>query len=78
MNAASHMTLIRKLIDAHLDIFKDAEKNHVVHAGPDENDGQTFVHAGFGNGFGSLPDFAGFSKQNALSASLAGVEGIGL
>lgn len=41
--------LLRQLIDAHSNVFKNAEQNHVVNAGPDKNDGKPLVHAGFGD-----------------------------
>jgi hypothetical protein len=70
--------LIRKLVNAHLNIFENAEQNHVVDTRPEENDGQALVHAGFGDGLRSLANLAGFSKKNTLSTSLAGIKGIGL
>lgn len=41
--------LLRQLIDAHSNVFKNAEQDHVVNAGPDKNDGKPLVHAGFGD-----------------------------
>lgn len=31
--------LLRQLIDAHSNVFENAEQDHVVDAGPDKNDG---------------------------------------
>lgn len=41
--------LIGQLINAHLNIFKDAEQDHIVDTGADEDDRQALVHAGFGD-----------------------------
>lgn len=45
---------VGQLVDMRLDVFKHAQQNHVVDAGPDEDDGEALIHAGFGHGHRGL------------------------
>lgn len=69
---------VGQLVNSSLDILEKTEKDHVVDPGPNQNDGDAFVHAGFGDSHGGLADLLRLSEQHALRSGLAGVEGVSL
>lgn len=69
---------VGQFVNPSLDVLEKTEKDHVVDPGPDEDDGEAFVHAGLGDCHRGLADLLGLSEQHALRSGLAGVEGVSL
>lgn len=70
--------LIIEIINSSVHVFVDAQENHVVDGGTDQNDRQTLVDTRLRHSRGRLSDFLGLAKQHTLGASLAGVKRVGL
>jgi hypothetical protein len=65
-------------VDLELYVLIDAQQNHVVDSGTQDDDGESFVHAGPGHCLGGRGDLLGLAKQYTLGTGFAGVEGISL
>lgn len=59
-----------QLADPELDIFIKTQQDHIVDAGPDEDDRHPFVRSRLGNSCCRFTDFAGFTEKDTLSPSL--------
>ena len=69
---------LREVIDLELYVLINAEQDHVVNSGTQDDDGKSLVHAGPGHCLGGRGDLLGLAKKDTLGTSFAGVEGISL